>query len=86
MRSVVWFITDVVGLVFCITFYSSSIAPNSLPEASRTPSHNFALANKLRVELAAVEGEVNIKVDAIKGTLWRVHPLKIFLKVLAREI
>lgn len=58
----------------------------TLPEPGRAASHDFALAHEFGVELGAVEREVDVKVDAVEGTLGRVHALKVLLKVLPGEI
>lgn len=57
-----------------------------LPESSSTPTHNLALAHELCVELAAVEGKVDVKVDAVEGALGRVHSFKVLLEVLAGKV
>jgi hypothetical protein len=56
---------------------------NGLPEPSRAATHDFTLANKLGVEFGAVEREVNVKVDAVKSALGRVHAFKVFFEVLS---
>lgn len=57
-----------------------------LSESSRTPTHDLALTDQLGVKLAAVEGEVDVKVDAVEGPLGRIHSLKVLFEVLAREV
>ena len=57
-----------------------------LSESCGTPAHNFALANKLGVELGAVEREVDVEVDAVEGALWGVHALEVLLEVLSRQV
>lgn len=57
-----------------------------LPEAGTAATHDLALANQLGAELRTVEGQVDIKVDPVKGSLWRVHTLKVLFEVLARQV
>ena len=52
-------------------------------EARGTAAHDFALADELGVELAAVEGELDVEVDPVEGALRRVHALEILFEVLA---
>jgi hypothetical protein len=54
---------------------------NYLPEPSCAATHDFTLANELGVELGAIEREVNVKVDAVKSALGRVHAFKVFFEV-----
>jgi len=56
-------------------------SPDILSKSSCAMTHNFALADQLGVEFAAVEREVNVEINAVEGSLWRVHSLKVFLKV-----
>ena len=58
----------------------------SLLEAGGAAAHDFALADELSVEFGAVEGEVDVEVDAVEGSLGRVHALEVFLQVLTREV
>lgn len=58
----------------------------SLSESGRAATHDLALADKLGVELGAVEGEVDVEVDTVEGALRRVHALEVLLEVLAAEI
>ena len=55
-------------------------------EAGRAATHDLALAHELGVELGAVESEVDVEVDAVKGTLGSVHALEVFFEVLSAEI
>ena len=57
-----------------------------LSESCRAPTHDLALAYQLSIELAAVEGEIDIEVDAVEGALRGIHALEVLLKVLAREV
>jgi hypothetical protein len=61
------------------------VYPPTLPlsEASTAAAHNLALAHQLGTEFGAIQSQVDIKVDAVKGSLRRVHSLKVLLKVLA---
>ena len=59
---------------------------NALSETSRAASHDLTLAYELSVELTAIECQVNIEVDAVKGALRGVHPLEILLQVLPGEV
>jgi hypothetical protein len=53
-----------------------------LPEASRATTHNLTLAYQLSIELGSIKREVDVKVDAVKGTLWGIHALKVLFEVL----
>lgn len=55
-----------------------------LPKLSPAATHNLVLAHQLGAELAAVQGEVDVKVDAVEDTLRRVHALEVGFEVLAR--
>ena len=57
-----------------------------LPKPGGAAAHDLALAHELGVEFRTVEGEVDVKVDAVEGTLGRVHALKVLFEVLAGEI
>jgi hypothetical protein len=57
-----------------------------LSESCRTSAHDFALANELGVEFGTVEGEVDVEVHSVEGTLRSVHALKVLLEVLAAEV
>ena len=57
-----------------------------LSEPGRATAHDFALADELGVEFRAVEGEVDVEVDAVEGSLRRVHALEVFLEVLAAQV
>jgi hypothetical protein len=54
-----------------------------LPEASRATTHNLTLTYQLGIELGPIKRKVNVKVDAVKGTLWGIHAFKVLLKVLS---
>ena len=58
----------------------------SLSEPRGATTHDFALADELGVEFGAVQGEVDVEVDAVEGALRRVHALEVFLEVLAAEV
>jgi len=60
--------------------------PCRLSEASGAAAHDFALTHQLSVELRTIKCEVDVEVDAVKGTLRCVHALKVLLKVLARKV
>jgi hypothetical protein len=57
-----------------------------LPEPRRAAAHDLALTNKLGVEFRSVERKVDVEVDAVEGALGRVHALKVFFEVFAREV
>lgn len=61
---------------------------NAIPslEPRRAPTHHLALAHQLGVELAAVEGEVDVEVDAVESALRGIHALEVLFQVLAAEI
>lgn len=52
-----------------------------LPESSRASAHDLSLADELGVELAAVEGEVDVEIDSVEGALRRVHALEVLFEV-----
>lgn len=58
----------------------------SLPETRAAASHDFTLADQLSTKLRAIQCQVNIKVDAVKRSLRRVHTLKVLFKILARQV
>lgn len=60
------------------------LCPLSEPGCATT--HDLALAHKLSVELGAVEREVDIEVYTVESTLGGIHPLKVLLEVLSREV
>ena len=72
----------------CLAFAWCGALPSLhvLSEARGAAAHDFALADELGVELAAVEGEVDVEVDAVEGALRRVHALEIFFEIFAREV
>lgn len=57
-----------------------------LLELGPAAAHDLSLADKLCTELTTIEGEVDVKVDSVEGTLGGIHALKVGLKVLAREV
>lgn len=57
-----------------------------LLEPRRAAAHDLSLAHELGVEFRSVQREVDVKVHAVERALRRVHPLKVLLEVLAREI
>jgi hypothetical protein len=59
---------------------------SALSEPRGASTHDFALADKLGVEFGTVQGEVDVEVHAVEGTLWRVHALKVLFEVLAAEV
>lgn len=61
-------------------------AKSSSSEARRATTHDLALTNELGVKFRAVESEVNVKVDAVKGALWCIHALKVLFEILPREV
>lgn len=76
---------------FCPYHPPASPAPRRLAdlvssEAGAAATHNITLANQLSIELAAIEGEVDVEVDAVEGALRGVHPLKVLFEVLSRQI
>ena len=44
------------------------------------------MTDQFCVELAPVEGEVDVEVDAIESAVRSVHPLKVFFEILAGEV
>ena len=44
------------------------------------------MTDKLGIELAAVESEVDVEVDAVEGSLGGIHALEVLLEILAREV
>lgn len=57
-----------------------------LSEPCPAATHNFALANELGAELGAVQSKVDVEVDAVEGSLRRVHTLEVLFEVLARQV
>lgn len=53
-----------------------------LSKSGTATAHNFTLADQLGTELGAIKSEVNIKVDSVESSLWRIHALEIFLQIL----
>ena len=60
--------------------------PTSSPEPRTAAAHNLALANQFGAEFRSVECEIDVEVDAVEGTLWRVHALKVLLEILAGQV
>lgn len=58
----------------------------ALPEAGRAATHDLALTHELGVELRAVQGEVDVEVDAVEGALGSVHALEVLFEVLSAEV
>jgi hypothetical protein len=54
---------------------------SSLPEPRTTSPHHVPLAHQLGIELAAVQRQVDVKVDTVECALGRVHPLEVLLEV-----
>lgn len=52
-------------------------------EPCNASAHDFALTHQLGLEFAAVESEVNIKIDSIEGALGRINALTVLLEILA---
>jgi hypothetical protein len=48
-----------------------------LSEPCSAPAHNLPLTYQLRIKLAAVKRQVDVEIDTVEGTLWRVHPFEI---------
>ena len=67
-----------------VSIHATHTSPLSKPR--RTPPHRLTLADELGIELAAVEGEVDIEVNAVESALGRVHALEILFEILPREI
>lgn len=59
---------------------------HALSEPGRAATHDLALADKLGVELGAVEGEVDVEIDTVEGALGCVHPLEVLLEILPAQI
>ena len=55
-------------------------------ESGSTTAHNLTLADKLGVELRAIECEIDIKVNSVECSLRGIHPLKVLLQILPRKI
>ena len=58
-------------------------SPFFLSKTGATSSHHFSLAHQFRVKLAAIQSQVDVKVDPVKGALWRVHAFKILFQILS---
>lgn len=76
----------VMALRYQCSPFSRPLQLSRLPEAGAAATHNLALADQLGAKLGAVEGQVNVKVDTVEGALRRVHALKVFFEVLARQV
>lgn len=88
--SLCYIIQALLGINALRSFFMPLAAPETLlrvtgplSEASTAAAHNLALAHQLGAKLRAIERQVDIKVDTVKGSLWRVHALKVFFEVLA---
>lgn len=57
-----------------------------LLELGPTSAHDLSLTDELCVKLTSVEREVDVKVDAVEGTLGGVHSLEIVFEVFPREV
>jgi hypothetical protein len=68
------------------TRLSPEIFQQHLPKPRCATAHDFALADKFGIELRSVECEVDVEVDAVKGTLGRVHAFKVFFEVLPGKV
>lgn len=55
-------------------------------EPGRASSHDFALAHEFGVEFGAVQGQVDVEVDAVESALRGVHALKVLFEVLPAEV
>lgn len=60
--------------------------PAPLPEARCATPHHLALTHQLGIEFAAVERKIDVEIHAVESALRRIHALKVFLEILAREI
>lgn len=66
------------------TFYTCSTHHDILlPKSSCATAHNFSLADELSIEFGPVEGEIDVEVDAIEGTLGCIHAFKVLFEVLS---
>jgi hypothetical protein len=57
-----------------------------LSEARSTSTHDLALTHELGVELGTIKREVNVKINAVKCTLGRVHAFEVLFQVLAAKV
>ena len=57
-----------------------------LSESGGAATHDLALANELGVEFGTVEGQVDVEVDAVEGSLRRVHAFEILFEVLSGKV
>jgi hypothetical protein len=55
------------------------LAGSPLSEPRSAPAHDIPLTYQLRIKLAAIKCQVDVKIDTVEGTLWRIHPFKILL-------
>lgn len=58
----------------------------SLTESSGAAAHDFSLTDKFGVEFAAVEGEIDVKVDPVESSLGGIHPFEILLEILSGKV
>lgn len=56
------------------------------PKPRRAPTHHLALTHQLGIELAPVQREVDVEIDAVKSPLRRIHALEVLFQILATEI
>ena len=57
-----------------------------LSKTIREAAHDLALADELGVEFGAVQCQVDIEVDTVESSLWRVHAFEVLLEILARKL
>ena len=57
-----------------------------LPESRSTPSHNLSLTYQLSVKFTSIQGQVDVEIHPVERPLRRIHPLKVLLEVLPRQV
>ena len=69
-----------------LSSYNDPCLLSQSSEPGRAASHDLALTDQFSVELGPVKSEVDIKVNAVKGSLRGIHALKVLFEVLPAEI
>ena len=57
-----------------------------LSEPRSTPPHNLSLTHQFCIKLTSIQRQVDVKVHPIERPLWRIHPLKVLLQILPRQV
>lgn len=74
------------SLTVTTTLISRPLIPDHLLKLGPTTTHNLSLTDQLGTKLTTIQGEIDIKVDPVKGSLGGIHAFKVGFQVLAREV